>query len=137
MRYIAIVFVDEVSHNYDDYSEIVKSITDWTQVTEEQYQILARPIPWEVERKLGGRRFRVLERPADEPKFVLDTVADFIKAYEQIDRERKEREAEEKRKREEKAERKRVRRLENDRERLKGLIAANPDLVQEVIGENK
>jgi hypothetical protein len=65
MREIAIFTVKEFSH-YDDYTKIVDSITEWTEVSDEDYRLLY---------KFSERyNWNVLERLDKKPGFVLSTV---------------------------------------------------------------
>lgn len=41
MREIAIITIKSVEY-YDDYSKIVDSITDWSEVSDEDYKLLVR-----------------------------------------------------------------------------------------------
>jgi hypothetical protein len=56
----------------DDYGLIVQSITDWDEVTDEDFKCLRT-----MEGILG---YHVIERPADAATFIKKTVADY-KAY--------------------------------------------------------
>jgi sorbitol-specific phosphotransferase system component IIBC len=71
-RKIAILKTKDVYYNYgDDRETIATSITDWSEVTHEEYVALCN---------MGARKnFLVLERPIDEPAFIAQTVADYIK----------------------------------------------------------
>lgn len=65
MREIAICTVRELFH-YDDYTKIVDSITDWTEVTDEEYKLLV---------KFSSKyNWFVIERLDKKPGFVLSTV---------------------------------------------------------------
>jgi hypothetical protein len=73
MHKIAIIKTREFSdyHNYDDYStrKIIESITDWDEVSDEDFNVLTQIGP-----RLG---FVILERPANTPAFIAKTVADY------------------------------------------------------------
>lgn len=72
-RKIAIITTeDNYSSNFDDdYKIVATSISDWTEVTEAEYQLLL---------KFGVQRykFKVIERPSDEESFVKKTVAQYM-----------------------------------------------------------
>ena len=83
---------DFYSGEYDETRiTIVESITDWAEVTDDEFKSLQF-----ASQRIG---FTVLEQPVDVKKFVAKTVAD----YKAIAKAEAEREAEEKRKREEAA----------------------------------
>lgn len=106
MHKVAIIKVD-YSYNYDDdYSSsqmIVNSITDWTEVSDEQFKLLRN-----AERLQGD--FRVIEQPYDTGEFIRKTVADYIAAEEK----RIAAEATAKRKRDEAAQKKKLAKLARD-----------------------
>ena len=65
MREIAIITVKELSH-YDDYTKVVDSITEWTEVSDEDYLLLC---------KASCRyNWNVLERLDKKHGFILSTV---------------------------------------------------------------
>lgn len=79
--------------DYDDYSiqRIVETITDWEEVSDEDYRILVAA--------QSRHNFQVLEQPVDTKQFIAKTISEyreFVKAEEK-------RLAEEKRQREEAA----------------------------------
>ena len=75
MREIAICTVRELSH-CDDYTKIVDSITDWTEVTDEEYKLLV---------KFSSKyNWFVIERLDKKPEFILNTVK---AALEEVQRE--------------------------------------------------
>ena len=65
MREIAICTVREL-YNYDDYTKIIDSITDWTEVTDEEYNLLVK--------FSNNYNWSVIERLDKKPNFVLNTV---------------------------------------------------------------
>ncbi len=76
MHKIAIITTKDhyVSSGYDDYSDskqLIDSITDWAEVTEEEYNAL-RAYQYQG-------NYRVLERPVDTPDFILKTVESYKK----------------------------------------------------------
>jgi hypothetical protein len=81
--------------SYDSYNEeyikIIDSITDWEDVSDEEFRTLQF-----ASSKLG---FKLIERPADMPKFIAKTIKD----YKAISKAEEERAAEEKKNREEAA----------------------------------
>ena len=94
-RKIAIIKMREVPYSEygdpDGYQMIVQSITDWQEVSDEDYRTL--------QMASGSLGFRILEQPTDVPAFVART----IKEYTALARAEEARLAEEKRKREEAA----------------------------------
>lgn len=89
-RKIAIIKTFEYCPGYGDdgYETIVQSITDWAEVSDEDFKTLHA-----ASTVLG---FKLIEQPTDLPKFVLKTVADY-KAWALAEEARQ---AEEKKKRE-------------------------------------
>lgn len=65
MREIAIITVKELWH-YDDYSRVVESITEWTEVSDEDYKLLVK--------FSSNYDWNVIERLDKKPSFVLNTV---------------------------------------------------------------
>lgn len=68
---IAIVkYIDHCPGYGDDgYELIAHSITDWAEVTDDEYKTLLAAS--------GTLGFRLIEQPTDVPKFVAKTVADY------------------------------------------------------------
>lgn len=94
----------------DDYRRVVESITDWEEVSDEDFKCL---------KSMEGRlEFAVIERPVDTRSFVKKTVADY-KAYAKAEEKRLE---EEKRKREEKARERKFKKELKDKESKKALL---------------
>lgn len=96
MRKIAIIKSRDFYENgtaYDDYSmvAVINSITEWSEVTEEEFKLLQLALP-----RVGCS---MLERPIDEKAFIAKTVADYIA----MARVEEERQAAEKKKREDAA----------------------------------
>jgi hypothetical protein len=79
--------------DYDGYSveKIIESITDWTEVSDEDFKILVN--------FSTSKGFVVLEQPVDTKTFVAKTVAEYLIFVEALKR----RQEEEKKKREEAA----------------------------------
>jgi hypothetical protein len=73
--------------DYDDYGKIIESITDWEEVSDEDYKTLQYAAP--------RLNFAIIEQPTDTKKFIAKSIADYtaIAKAEAI------REAEEKQKR--------------------------------------
>lgn len=92
---VAIIKTREFSDysGYDEYSvhKIVESITDWCEVSDEDFRTLKMAE--------GRMNYMVVEQPLDTEKFIVKTVAE----YTAIARAEEERQAEEKRQREEAA----------------------------------
>jgi hypothetical protein len=88
-RKVAIIVTSERYHDYDNYDRIINSITDWSEVTEDEYKTLVQAS------HVSG--FRVLERPSDERAFIENTVASYLEAAQEAkkrsEREKAEREA--------------------------------------------
>jgi len=70
-RKIAIIKTRDYYPGYGDdgFEVIIQSITDWTEVTDDEYKTLNA-----ASATLG---FKILEQPIDTPKFVAKTVADY------------------------------------------------------------
>lgn len=73
---IAIITTREYcSGEYEDSSnEVVHSITDWTEVSDEDFALLSKAqysMPYD-------KQFRILEQPVDTPAFIAKTTADYI-----------------------------------------------------------
>lgn len=87
-----IAIITTGTHSYDqygdDYGRIVESITDWDEVSDDDFKCLKA-----MEGKLG---YHVIEQPTDVPAFIKKTVADY-KVYVKAEEKRL---AEEKAKRE-------------------------------------
>jgi hypothetical protein len=90
---IAIITTRDGSYDSynDEYIKIIDSITDWEDVSDEEFRTLQF-----ASSKLG---FKLIERPADMPKFIAKTIKD----YKAISKAEEERAAEEKKNREEAA----------------------------------
>lgn len=75
MRKIAIIKSRDFYENgpaYDEYSmvTVINSITEWSEVTEEEFKLLQLALP-----RVGCS---MLERPLDEKAFIAKTVADYV-----------------------------------------------------------
>lgn len=68
---IAIIKTFDYCPGYGDdgMETIVQSITDWAEVTDDEYKTL-----YAASRNLG---FKIIEQPVDLPKFIAKTVADY------------------------------------------------------------
>jgi len=55
--------------DYDDYGKIIESITDWEEVSDEDFKTLTY-----ASSRLG---FSLLERPVDTKKFIAKSIADY------------------------------------------------------------
>ena len=69
---IAIITSRDVYSNYgDDSNTIINNITEWTEVTHEDYLLL---------QKASARQynFAILEQPVDTPAFIAKTIADYL-----------------------------------------------------------
>lgn len=90
MMKIAIVFYDEIeSYDYEGYGRellIASRITEWEEVTDEEYHILTR------NQTRGKKRYMVISAPENTREFIEHTVKEVL------DRLRKEQQEEENRK---------------------------------------
>ena len=103
---IAIVMADDgygYSGSYD-HDTVITSITEWTEVTDEEFRLLSG-----AKYEMG---FAILEQPVDTPAFVAKTVKDYIVLVEK----RKQKEEEEKRKQEEAALQRKIKKQAKDQE---------------------
>jgi len=73
----------------EDYHKIIESITDWQEVTDDEFKSL--------QYASGRLGFQLIEQPVDMKKFVAKTIKDYLA----IAKAEEERAAEEKRKRDE------------------------------------
>jgi hypothetical protein len=88
MRKVAIIKTEERYFNHgDDWDTIVKQITDWTEISDEDFVILNRAA--------YQHNFIVIEQPIDQHGFIIDTVASYIEQQ----RQKEIKEAEDKKKR--------------------------------------
>jgi hypothetical protein len=55
--------------DYDDYGKIIESITDWEEVSDEDYKTLQYAAP--------RLNFAILEQPTDTKKFIAKSIADY------------------------------------------------------------
>ena len=81
---IAIVLVKEYFPSYDDYNEVqlIQSITDWEEVSDNDYEILRQA--------QNQFSYRIVEQPLDTPKFIAKTIADWKRiAKEEATRQKK------------------------------------------------
>jgi len=69
-KLIAIIRGREL-HDYESYSMIIESITDWSEVSDEDYQILKQ-------HQYNGGDFTIIER-IDSEEFISKTVEDYLK----------------------------------------------------------
>lgn len=68
---VAIIRVDERSQGFDDYSLVIDSITEWAEISHQDFEILKK-----AER--GNWTFKVLEQIPDTSAFVAMTVGDYL-----------------------------------------------------------
>jgi len=95
-RKIAIIkgrdyYNDPYGDSYSGYHKIVESITEWEEVSDDEFRSLKAAS--------GNLEFFIIEQPVDTKKFIAKTIAD----YKALVKAEEERAAEEKRKREEAA----------------------------------
>lgn len=88
MKQVAIIITREVLTSSDDYQDtcikIAGSITEWSEVTDEQYEILKRAQAYDYH-----HNFVLIERPQDEKKFIEATVAGYLKWAKKVEDDRK------------------------------------------------
>lgn len=119
-RYIAIIQIRDIGCYECERETIIKSITDWEEVSEEDFKILEKASE-KSRYSTQTTPFIILERPKDTREFILNTVS----GYRQLAlEEEREREAA-KKKREEaarrKAEESKAKRIEALRKQLEKL----------------
>lgn len=108
---IAIITTQDVYHNYgDDHETLVKSITDWEEVSDEDFRMLQQ-----ASYKLN---FFILEQPTDTKAFIAKTISD----YKELVKKEAAKAAEEKRKREERAQQRKFQKELKDKESKKALL---------------
>ena len=86
MKKIAIIQYNyQDFYNDDFYSSkaVVESITDWTEVTDEEYKILKNGM-----RHVNGKYYAVIERPENEPQFVKETVKSYLDKIKKLEKAR-------------------------------------------------
>lgn len=71
MRKIAIITVKEQYSDYNYYDEVIESITEWSEVSEEDYNLLVK--------FSYGHDWRVIERLDSNPDFIPKTIEAAIK----------------------------------------------------------
>lgn len=96
MKYIAIMQTANTGCYECEGEEVIKSITEWSEVSEDDFKILVKLSHKSYEWKSKIPQFKVLERPVDEGNFIFRVIAD----YKGLIEEEAKREAEAKRKRE-------------------------------------
>jgi len=78
MKHVAIIVGGYHDFDYNDYNSVTKliasSITEWTEVSDEQFELLKRAQSYDYH-----NRFTLIERPVDEPAYVRKTVDDYVK----------------------------------------------------------
>lgn len=77
-RKIAIIKTIDYYGDYDQCDVVIQSITDWAEVSDEEYKLL-----YAAQNRLY---YRILEQPIDTKKFIAKTIADykFLVAEEQV-----------------------------------------------------
>lgn len=108
---IAIITTQDVYYNYgDDHETLVKSITDWEEVSDEDFRMLQQ-----ASYKFN---FFILEQPTDTKAFIAKTISD----YKELVKQEAAKAAEEKRKREERAQQRKFQKELKDKESKKALL---------------
>jgi len=117
---IAIITTKDFYYNYgDDRETIIRSITEWEEVSTEDFELLDK-----ASYKLG---FYLIEQPLNTKEFVAKTIAD----YKALVKKEATKEAEEKLKREEKARERKFKKELKDKESKIALLKK----LQEELGE--
>jgi hypothetical protein len=115
MKHKIAIITSHTDYNaYDDYADsdtVVNSITEWTEVSHEDFEMLKQS-------SYLNRNFFVVEQPIDPGEFVAKTVADYIE-YTKAENIRVAKEAQS---RKDSAEAKRLKKLETDKERKVKLL---------------
>lgn len=108
MRKVAIVIgLESYDYDSDSYRTVATSITDWVEVSDDDYKIL-------IDNQWRSN-FRVIEQPKHPEDFIKKTVADYLKAA----KEEQLRQEAEKKKREEAALQRRVKKEMRDKEKAR------------------
>lgn len=81
-RKIAIIKTIDYYGDYDQCDTLIQSITDWAEVSEEEYKML-----YAAQNRLY---YRILEQPLDTKKFVATTISEYkaMIAEEELQREK-------------------------------------------------
>lgn len=75
-HHIAIITYRDFYYNYgDDHETIVASITDWTEVSAADYDLLARYCT--TLNKSGKYNYSIVERKDKQPSFIMHTIQQF------------------------------------------------------------
>lgn len=132
-HYIAIIYGRELSQYdsyHDDYStmKIVESITDWEEVTDEEFKILRF--------QSSRMNYSIIVRPTDTKKFIAKTIADYL-AVAKVEEEKA---VKEKKEREDAALARKFKKELKDRASKEKMLAKlvqelGPEAVTAVIGE--
>jgi hypothetical protein len=71
MRKVAVFWTEDKYYNHgDDYERIISSVTDWEEITDEDFAILQRA---------GFKKgFTVIEQPIKPKIFIEQTIQDFL-----------------------------------------------------------
>ena len=117
MRKIAIIHEIENYTNYDDYSMVISSITDWAEVSDEDYKVLHRAS--------YSRCFKILEQPTDVSAFIKTTVAEYLEEEKRLAEEEEKRK---KKRAEEASKRKHAKELKDRDSKLKLLKSLQEEL---------
>jgi hypothetical protein len=78
MKKIAIIKYHDVCPDYYDTNLVIaNSITEWSEVTDEQYNLLREA------QRLGSETFVIIERPTNEREVIDNSIAGYLKWAEQ------------------------------------------------------
>jgi hypothetical protein len=110
MRQIAI-FKPHLIHYYEDYTALIESITEWSEVTDEEYKLLQQ---W-----VAKYDYTMIERVDKKPDFLPKTIAAAIAEAKALDDALKKQKEEAERKRQERA----LKKLAKDKRQKEELYA--------------
>ena len=121
-RKIAIITSRDVWYNYgDDHVRIIDSITDWEEISDENYNLLQK-----ARSRLG--HFEILEMPTEQENFIAKTIAQYLTLAEE---DAKKAEAEKKKREEAALARKHKKDLKDKESKLKLLKKLQEELGEE------
>lgn len=127
---IALIKGAERYDNYGDSSELIaQHITEWTTITEEEYNLL---IQYQYSVLRG---YTIIEQPLNQKEIVEMAVKSAINLAKKMEKEAKDRKEAEAKRRAEAAAKKEEKRLMKDRQALENLVKANPDLVKDLLNK--
>lgn len=114
MRKVAVILHRYSYDTYSDYDKIIEKITDFAEVTNEDYNLLVQ-----ASHEQG---FQILEVPINQQEFIANTVADYLKIAKAEEEKRRKEEAKRKAQREEAKRKVKQKTEEAERKKLEELI---------------